>query len=556
MKDSNNGGFEAGYDEVPSSDDPNKVNVRVSLMETSESKNKEAGGNNGVLQIVKVSGTEEQSSMNVTTGDHGIRMSDSSEKEFYSLGMGAVADDQYMRILHSRPPHPKTKKIKSLKPKVHAASSPKALKSGTFKIGAASGGGGEHQCCCCFKKFPTLKSLCGHMKFHPQRNWKGIRPSDPNTGASSSKSEPRSDARDQEEDKDFLDLSADHEGERKEGSDVTSTIETVGNDNCDLTRFLPKWPRTGLRGENSLVLIDLPAQPHNTPMTLRLDRTILASDHIPMSALRKQDLSDKQKPLIRIEAVLDETPEFLFSEHVARRSQKIMMESTQQTESKSYSRLMIDRKGSNWGHASIAADASKSFSDRVPSKKATECNYENEHKLFVDLKQPNRNIEGNDQEMDMGMSMAMKMNWKSTPRGFEPQIQKKISKKPYEYICKTCNKTFPTFQALGGHRSSHNKDQNTKAVEPSIAIQQKKDDTDPTIKVEETREFGEHASLHICNLCYKSFPTGQALGGHKKRHWAAAQSAEARAPSSEAVVEDSRTDAALTFVQSIDGRSN
>ncbi|KAG7995044.1 hypothetical protein I3843_01G088200 [Carya illinoinensis] len=412
--------------------------------------------------------------MNVTTGDHGIRMSDSSEKEFYSLGMGAVADDQYMRILHSRPPHPKTKKIKSLKP----------------------------------KKFPTLKSLCGHMKFHPQRNWKGIRPSDPNTSASSSKSEPRSGARDQEEDKEFLDLSADHEGERKEGSGVTSTIETVGNDNCDLTRFLPKWPRTGLRGENSL-----------------------------------------QKPLIRIEAVLDETHEFLCSENVARRSQKNMMESTQETESKSYSRLMIDRKGSNWGHASIAADASKSFSARVPSKKATECNYENEHELFVDLKHPNRNIEGNDQEMDMGMSMEMKMNWKSTPRGFKPQIQKKISK-PYEYICKTCNKTFPTFQALGGHRSSHNKDQNTKAVEPSIAIQQKKDDTDPTIKVEETREFGEHASLHICNLCYKSFPTGQALGGHKKRHWAAAQSAEARAPSSEAVVEESRTDAALTFVQS------
>ncbi|KAG6696723.1 hypothetical protein I3842_09G162900 [Carya illinoinensis] len=264
-----------------------------------------------------------------------------------------------MRILHSRPPHPKTKKIKSLKPKVHAASSPKALKSGTFKTGAASGGEGEHQCCCCFKKLPTLKSLCRYMRFHPQRNWKGIRPSDPNTSASSSKSEPRSGARDQEEDKDFLDLSADHDGERKDGSDVTSTIETMGNDNCDLTRFLPKWPRTGLRGENSLVLIDLPALPHNTPMTLRLDRTILASDHIPMSALRKQDLSDKQKPLIRIEAVLDETHEFLFSEHVARRSQKIMMESTQQTESKSYSRLMIDRKGSNLGHASRAVQKAR-----------------------------------------------------------------------------------------------------------------------------------------------------------------------------------------------------
>ncbi|KAG7995045.1 hypothetical protein I3843_01G088300, partial [Carya illinoinensis] len=347
------------------------------------------------------------------------------------------------RILHSQPvARPKTKKIKCLKPKVYAASSPKSLNYGAFKTGAASGGGGEHQCFCCFKKFPTLKSLCGHMRFHPQRNWKGIRPSDPSSTA----------------------FSAAHE---------------------DRTGLLPKWSRTSRRGRNSLALIDQPFQPDNTSTTFRLDpTTIVASTHIPTSVLRTQDLSEEQKHLMRIGKVENQT-QFLFSERVA--SSKQMMEL--QPESKSYSRLMIDGKGC-WRHASTASDESKSSSSsRVPSKKATEC----------------------------------------------------------KLVAKHSN----LFQALGGHRSGNHKDHNSTKLWRHRLYTIKKDIANPMVQVKETKELGEHASLHICNICYKSYPTGQALGGHKKRHWAAARSAELARASSKAKAEDSgSTTAALTFVQS------
>ncbi|KAG6642745.1 uncharacterized protein LOC122277796 [Carya illinoinensis] len=509
MEDSKNGtGFEAGYDAViPSSEDAAKVlHGSVSLMETFEFKNKEPAGNSKIVEVR--TGIEEEIFKN-RTGDHGIRMRDLSEKDqFYSSEKGAAGhDDQYKRILHSQPvARPKTKKIKCLKPKVYAASSPKSLNYGAFKTGAASSGGGEHQCFCCFKKFPTLKSLCGHMRFHPQRNWKGIRPSDPSSTA----------------------FSAAHE---------------------DRTGLIPKWSRTSRRGRNSLALIDQPFQPENTSTTFRLDpTTIVASTHIPTSVLRTQDLSEEQKHLMRIEKVENQT-QFLFSERVA--SSKQMMEL--QPESKSYSRLMIDGKGC-WRHASTASDESKSSSSsRVPSKKATECKYEFEQ-LPIDLKEPNLNVHERNEKMIMAMNMEMMRmnNWKPQLRPFEPQIQKKIRKKAYEYTYKTSSKTFQSFQALGGHRSGNHKDHNsTKAVETSIDIQSKKDIANPMEQVKETKELGEHASLHICNICYKSYPTGQALGGHKKRHWAAARSAELARASSKAKAEDSgSTTAALTFVQS------
>ncbi|KAM7259646.1 hypothetical protein ACFE04_015387 [Oxalis oulophora] len=62
------------------------------------------------------------------------------------------------------------------------------------------------------------------------------------------------------------------------------------------------------------------------------------------------------------------------------------------------------------------------------------------------------------------------------------------------FECKTCNKQFPSFQALGGHRASHKKHQ----LEPSSPKKVK--------------------SKHECSICGLEFPMGQALGGHMRRH--------------------------------------
>lgn len=70
------------------------------------------------------------------------------------------------------------------------------------------------------------------------------------------------------------------------------------------------------------------------------------------------------------------------------------------------------------------------------------------------------------------------------------------------FECKTCNRQFPSFQALGGHRASHKKPRTADggaAAEP------------PKPKV------------HGCSICGLEFAIGQALGGHMRRHRAEAE---------------------------------
>lgn len=69
------------------------------------------------------------------------------------------------------------------------------------------------------------------------------------------------------------------------------------------------------------------------------------------------------------------------------------------------------------------------------------------------------------------------------------------------FKCNECDKSFPSHQALGGHKTSHNK-RNTNGTRP----QGKKGDILIT---------GDHR----CKICDKTFPTGQALGGHQRLHY-------------------------------------
>ncbi|KAF7804539.1 zinc finger protein ZAT11-like [Senna tora] len=70
-----------------------------------------------------------------------------------------------------------------------------------------------------------------------------------------------------------------------------------------------------------------------------------------------------------------------------------------------------------------------------------------------------------------------------------------------EFECKTCNRKFSSFQALGGHRASHKK--------PRL------DDHDAELKPQ------AKPKMHECSICGLKFSLGQALGGHMRRHRAA-----------------------------------
>ncbi|KAJ1263248.1 hypothetical protein BS78_09G168700 [Paspalum vaginatum] len=90
------------------------------------------------------------------------------------------------------------------------------------------------------------------------------------------------------------------------------------------------------------------------------------------------------------------------------------------------------------------------------------------------------------------------------------------------FECKTCGRGFPTFQALGGHRASHRRPKPYAAPGPRRT---------PTHEGE-CAKAGPR--VHGCPVCGLEFAVGQALGGHMRRHRAAAADSEGAVRSGDA----------------------
>ncbi|KAG6513722.1 zinc finger protein ZAT5-like [Zingiber officinale] len=91
------------------------------------------------------------------------------------------------------------------------------------------------------------------------------------------------------------------------------------------------------------------------------------------------------------------------------------------------------------------------------------------------------------------------------------------------YACKTCNKCFPSFQALGGHRTSHKKPNLAAILAPTPAEENKRKlpivpGDDNLLQISLNSSFSAKPKLHECAICGSEFSTGQALGGHMRRH--------------------------------------
>ncbi|KAK9733385.1 hypothetical protein RND81_04G064700 [Saponaria officinalis] len=130
----------------------------------------------------------------------------------------------------------------------------------------------------------------------------------------------------------------------------------------------------------------------------------------------------------------------------------------------------------------------------------------------------------------------------------------KNTNKMTSYDCKTCNRSFPSFQALGGHRTSHKK---SKVIESSSLIfddfsnpiqhhnnkidQFVDDSVFLTLQISNSSPSSNNtniinsnnnnnninnnlsvviskAKIHECSICGAEFSSGQALGGHMRRH--------------------------------------
>ncbi|XP_010267264.1 PREDICTED: zinc finger protein ZAT5 [Nelumbo nucifera] len=101
----------------------------------------------------------------------------------------------------------------------------------------------------------------------------------------------------------------------------------------------------------------------------------------------------------------------------------------------------------------------------------------------------------------------------------------------YVYECKTCNRCFPSFQALGGHRASHKKPKAMAAEEKkALMVSSPEEDeaqfnnvnSSPHLHLQiagnKASVYGNKSRVHECSICGSEFSSGQALGGHMRRH--------------------------------------
>jgi hypothetical protein len=101
--------------------------------------------------------------------------------------------------------------------------------------------------------------------------------------------------------------------------------------------------------------------------------------------------------------------------------------------------------------------------------------------------------------------------------GFKQEMMMRL------YACKSCNKKFPSFQALGGHRAScqlkdlprqlvHN--QNDEGFKEAASLYR------PSVETYKQSLYTEikKVRMHECPVCHRNFTSGQALGGHKRTH--------------------------------------
>lgn len=129
-----------------------------------------------------------------------------------------------------------------------------------------------------------------------------------------------------------------------------------------------------------------------------------------------------------------------------------------------------------------------------------------------------------------------------------------------KYECATCKRQFKSHQALGGHRASHKKvkgcyartnvndggaqEQSQESMEaedeelhlkseeqllpneaPETSHNSVEEDSKPscayltTAKDDNESMLSQKAKAHECSICHRVFSSGQALGGHKRCHW-------------------------------------
>ncbi|CAL9243765.1 unnamed protein product [Arabidopsis halleri] len=324
-------------------------------------------------------------------------------------------------------------------------------------VGRSERGDLEVACCVCYKKFTSMKALYGHMRFHPDRGWKGVLPPPPlphPLGNSSSSTLSIDDHDDEFISSDYDDDDFDDDDdENSELWDSNLELENV-------VEPIKGWSTKGKRGS----------------------RSALRFDELDLKDPSPEDVKD-----------IDDANGLLFLATTAEAAANL-----------------------NVGETSVSHSVEEKYLEMVKKRKKKQ-------KRLSEMEKESTST--HDHQLDQVVAVAEEGGGASARE---------------KHVCVTCNKSFSSYQALGGHRASHNKVKilenhqaranaeasllGTEAITTGLASAQGSN----------TSLSSSHNGDHVCNICHKSFSTGQALGGHKRCHWTGPVSTEAATAASTA----------------------
>ncbi|CAL4915047.1 unnamed protein product [Urochloa decumbens] len=112
------------------------------------------------------------------------------------------------------------------------------------------------------------------------------------------------------------------------------------------------------------------------------------------------------------------------------------------------------------------------------------------------------------------------LKWCPQPLAVAAPAPAQQQQEELRFRCAVCGKAFASYQALGGHKSSHRKPPTEEQQGAALAAAAAASASDSE---ETTSSSGGGAAgsggPHRCTICRRGFATGQALGGHKRCHY-------------------------------------
>ena len=372
---------------------------------------------------------------------------------------------------------------------------------------------GEPTCYVCKKTFLSMKSLFGHMRSHPERDWRGIQP--PTTPT----------------DHKYYNNCSSSSTLSDEKLDTFPAITATSEVFVDLSESLSSWRVTGKRGRKSTDS----ANDSGLPLDIDVDAVFGLMTLANVDPRQASNMSDSTY----CNSMMD-----------ARKKLRI-------DEGRSSSREVLHNKIEAKGKGKPPVVEQTAL--EVPlNMKWNLFGYEEESPREYYRHNSNGSSELDSADKTVGKTMMMSNKRKARKvklveleaLGGDQSHKQVDSVTPNRYICSLCNRSFPTHQALGGHRSSHNKVKYTQqqTLDESVSAHDSTAENyghyaNPTTTTQMDEEAVLGPTTHQCKICDRTFPTGQALGGHKRCHWNGTvemQSSQVTSPEGEAKAQSSQ----------------